>query len=72
MDLRNGKKGDAVMATNIQIIGIKEIVELYKIPSKEAYKLLNVKGCPVLPRSPGESYRVIQDEFEAWLRSRRV
>lgn len=60
------------MTTDIVIIGIKDIVELYGFSSKEVYKLLKTEGCPVLPRSPGGSYRVIKDEFENWLRSRRV
>lgn len=28
-------------------------------------------GCPVLPRKSGGPYKVVQDEFEKWLRSCR-
>lgn len=59
------------METDIVIIGMNDILELYHITRKQATRLLNLKGCPTLPRSPGEPYRVIKDEFEAWLRSRR-
>nr|DAH12849.1 MAG TPA: Pyocin activator protein PrtN [Caudoviricetes sp.] len=59
------------MYTNIVIIGMNEIIELYNITRKQATRLLNMKGCPILPRNAGEPYRVIKDEFEAWLRSRR-
>lgn len=60
------------MHTTIVIIGMNEILELYGLSRKEATKLLNTKGCPVLPRGSGEPYRVIQEEFERWLRSRHV
>lgn len=60
------------MTTNIEIIGIRDIQELYGLSKKEATRLLNVKGCPVLPRAPGGPYRIIKDEFEKWLRSRRM
>ena len=59
------------MTTNIELIGIKELIKLYGFGKKEAYKLVTVKGCPVLPREPGAPYRLIKDEFESWLRSRR-
>lgn len=60
------------MTTDIVVIGIKDIMSLYGFNSKETYKLVNTKGCPVLPREPGAPYKLIKDEFEAWLRSRRV
>ena len=60
------------MSTNIEIIGVKEIKKLYGFNTDETYKLLSRKGCPVLPREVGAPYRIIKDEFEAWLRSRRV
>lgn len=60
------------MKTTIHIITLKDIMELYGFSRKQATKLLNTKGCPILPRSDGQNYRVIQDEFEQWLRSRKV
>lgn len=60
------------MTTDIEILGVKEIQKLYKFNKDEVYKLLNIKGCPVLPREGHAPYRVIKDEFEKWLRSRRV
>ena len=60
------------MHTTIVILGMNEILELYGFSRKEATKLLNTRGCPVLPRESGEPYRVIQEEFETWLRNRRV
>ena len=60
------------MGTDIFIIGMKEIMELYGFTRKEATRLLHTKGCPLLPREWNAPYRVVKDEFETWLRSRRV
>ncbi len=42
------------------------------LSKKALTKLLNTKGCPVLPREKYQPYRVFEDEFDKWLRSRRV
>ena len=60
------------MTTSIVIIGMNEIRELYGFSRQQATRLLNTKGCPLLPRGEGEPYRVVKDEFEQWLRSRRA
>ncbi len=60
------------MKTSIEVIGIKDVIELYGFSRKEATRLLNTRGCPVLPRESGMPYRIIKDEFENWLRSRRA
>jgi hypothetical protein len=60
------------MSTDIEIISLSKIMDLYGFSRKEATKLVRTKGCPVLPRVDGAPYRVIKDEFESWLRSRRV
>lgn len=59
------------MKTTIEIIGMNEILLLYGFSRKEATRLLNIRGCPVLPRESGQPYRIVRDEFEQWLRSRR-
>ena len=59
------------MTTDIEIIGIKELKELYGFSKNEVYRIVNVKGCPLLPREPGGPYRLIKDEFENWLRRQR-
>ena len=55
----------------IKIIGMNEMLELYPFTRKELTALLNTRGCPVLPRKSGGPYKVVQDEFEKWLRSCR-
>lgn len=59
------------MHTTIEIIGMGDILELYGLSRKEATRLLNIRGCPVLPREEGQPYRVVKEEFEQWLRTRR-
>ena len=59
------------MKTTIEIIGIADVMMLYGFSRKEATRLLNTKGCPLLPRESGMPYRIIKDEFETWLRTRR-
>lgn len=61
------------MSTDIVILKAEDIQRLYGFTREEVYALLNTKGCPVLPRQHKKSpYRTIQDEFEKWLRSRRL
>ena len=60
------------MNTDIVILSLKELMAIYGFSRKEATKLINTRGCPVLPRESGAPYRIIKDEFETWLRSRRV
>lgn len=60
------------MQTTIVILGMDDVMKLYGFSRKEATRLLNTRGCPVLPRESGQPYRIIQEEFEQWLRSRRV
>lgn len=60
------------MQTTIVILGMDDVMRLYGFSRKEATRLLNTRGCPVLPRESGQPYRIIQEEFEQWLRSRRV
>ena len=57
------------METSLKILTIKDIQKLYGFGRDEAYGLLNIKGCPVLPRARNKPYKVVQDEFEKWLRS---
>ena len=59
------------MQTTINIISITDVMKLYGFSRKEATRLLNTKGCPVLPRDSGQPYRIVQEEFEIWLRTRK-
>ena len=52
------------------IVSIEDIMKTYGFGRKYATKLLNTKGCPILPRVKGQRYRVPKEEFETWLRSK--
>lgn len=54
----------------MRILTINDIIKEYGLPRDYVYSLLKTKGCPVLPKKSGEKFRVIQDEFEKWLRGR--
>lgn len=58
--------------TDIVILTVKDLQSLYGFNRDEVYVLLKTEGCPVLPRERHAPYKVIQDEFEKWLRGRRV
>ena len=60
------------MSTQLKILRVNDIIKLYEFSRGEVYKLLQTKGCPVLPRENYAPYRVIQSEFETWLKSRRA
>ena len=60
------------MDTDIEILTLNDIMRLYGFARKEATRLVRMKGCPVLPRVEGAPYKVVKDEFEQWLRTRRV
>ena len=57
------------MNTTITIISLKDVMELYGLSRKQATRLLNTKGCSDLQFALIQN---IQDEFEQWLRSRKV
>lgn len=60
------------MSTELKILRFDDLMKLYGFNRTELYTLLKTKGCPVLPRGNRAPYRVIQSEFEAWLKSRKV
>ena len=54
------------------ILTAQDIQREYGFNKSYTYRLLNTKGCPVLPRVKNSTFRVIQDEFERWLRNGKV
>ena len=52
--------------------GVKEISEYFGIPKKTVASYLNMSGFPVLPRGKNQTYRVIAEEVERWLRTRKA
>ena len=56
----------------MKILEIQDIVERYQVTYYQARKWLNIRSCPVLPRSRGGKYRVLQDEFDRWLKNSKA
>lgn len=52
---------------SMELLGLRDVAELLHISQKQATKLLNQPGCPILPRTKGESYRVMKDALIRWL-----
>ena len=57
-----------IMSDNIELLTIKDVMELLHISRKMATRLLNRKGCPILPRKKGQHYYVLKDEFIEWIK----
>jgi hypothetical protein len=51
----------------IEIITMDQIIADYGLSRRQATKYLNKKGCPVLPRSKKQPYRVVRHRWEEWL-----
>lgn len=52
----------------MKIIGIKEVAEKLGISYKEAMRICRMEGCPVLPRGKGQTFRIMEEQFDEWLR----
>ncbi len=50
----------------MEIIGVKDVMEMLGVGKKVATHILNMPGCPVLPREKGEKFRVPKAAFIAW------
>lgn len=55
----------------MELLSIEEVMKEYKISRKYATKLLNTKGCPVMPRKKGQHYRVPKESFREWILGQR-
>lgn len=53
----------------MRIIGLKEVAEKLQISYKEATRIVNLDGCPVLPRSKGQTFRIPEEAFDAWVKA---
>jgi hypothetical protein len=51
----------------IEIITMDQIIADYKLTRRQATKYLSKKGCPVLPRSKKQPYKVVRHKWEEWL-----
>jgi hypothetical protein len=51
----------------MELLGLRDVAALLHISEKAATKLLNRPGCPILPRTKGESYLIMRDALIRWL-----
>lgn len=52
------------------IVGIKGMMEYLGCGKHTATRILNTKGCPVLPRGKGGTYRIREADFDKWISKR--
>lgn len=53
--------------------GMKEVMEYLGVSRTMATRVLNMKGCPILPREKFGSYKVRKEAFiEWWTRKERA
>ncbi len=53
----------------IQILEVKDIVNLYKTPKSRVYEILNIRGCPLIKGGKGKHYLIEKSAFEEWIRN---
>lgn len=51
---------------SMELIGLKDVMELLGVGEKTATHILNMEGCPVLPRKKGQKFRVPKAAFVKW------
>ena len=53
---------------SLELIGINEVMEMLHISRKMATHILNMPGCPILPRHKGQTFRVRKQAFIEWFK----
>jgi len=51
----------------MELIGLNEVAKLLDVNVKTATKILQLPGCPLLPRTKGEQYRIVKEALIRWL-----
>ena len=53
----------------MEILKMKDVMSFLGVGRKTATRILNMPGCPVLPRYKGQTFLVPKDAFESWLKA---
>lgn len=53
---------------SLELIGLKDVMEMLHVGEKVATHILNMPGCPTLPRRKGQKYRVRKEAFINWFK----
>ena len=48
------------------VLGVKDVAKKLNVSYKEATRIVNLPGCPVLPRSKWQTFRIPEEAFDAW------
>lgn len=51
----------------MELITLTEVAELLHVSKTEATRILNLPGCPTLPRVKGGRFRVPKEAFLEWV-----
>ena len=51
----------------MQLMSLRDVADWLQISEKRATKILQMPGCPTLPRVKGESYLVVKEALAQWL-----
>lgn len=52
----------------MELIGIKDIMELLQVSRREADRIASLPGCPCLPRVKGGKVRIQKEAFLEWIK----
>lgn len=51
----------------MELMSLRDVADWLQISEKRATKILQMPGCPILPRAKGDSYLVVKEALERWL-----
>lgn len=54
----------------MRLLTVEDVMEITQYGRKKVIQLLNTPGCPTLPRTKFEHYRVPETAFYEWLTER--
>ena len=52
----------------MELLHLEDIMQLLGVGRDAATAIVNLPGCPCLPRKKGGTYRIPRDAFLAWIR----
>lgn len=53
----------------MRIIGLKDVAKKLDISYKQAMRICRMPGCPTLQRGKGQTFRIEEEAFDAWVKA---
>jgi len=53
----------------MRIIGLKDVAEKLQCSYKEATRICRMEGCPTLPRGKYQTFRIVEEAFDEWVKA---